>query len=423
MIKKYIWLCPFLLFFHLNGATLNQYDACITCHMDMEEELDDEDKGLTHYASDVHSKVGLSCADCHGGDPGAFDDEDEAMWENDSFIGTIEKEDQIEVCGSCHSDPTFMRKYSTDISVDQVTQYKTSGHGIALADGNEKVATCTDCHGVHGILPVKDPRAPVFAKNIPETCSNCHSDETRMFESGLPTNQFDEFKNSVHGIALLENGDIGAPACNDCHGNHGATPPYVDHVDQICGTCHSNNKDIFQKSHLNDIFLSNGFGQCEACHGNHNVEKPTDEFLSWSNESSCKPCHEDSHPAKEMAGYFYNTIDSLKTGLKLAHDMVEMAEHKGMIVSELLFDLDDAKKALIKTRTNIHSFNKAFVDSGASSGFTSIQAAINGSNILLDEVKYRKKGLLSFSVIITIFVIAIGFKVNEWKKIRENNKD
>jgi len=422
MMKKSIWLYSFLIFSLLFGSNLSQEDACIACHVEVDQELDDEDKIVNHFESDIHIKVGLSCADCHGGDPNAFDDEDEAMWENETFIGAIEKSEQLDVCGKCHSDPLFMRRYSTDVKVDQVSQYKTSGHGISLAEGNDKVAVCTDCHNVHGILPVNDPRAPVYAKNIPETCSKCHSDDTRMFESGLPTNQFDEYKNSVHGVALLENGDIGAPACNDCHGSHGATPPYVENVDQICGTCHSNNKNLFQKSHLNDIFLSKGFGQCEACHGNHDVEKPTDEFLGWSSESACKPCHEDSHPAKLMASHFYQTIDSLKIGLIQAHDMVEKAEHKGMIVSELLFDLEDAKKTLIQTRTNIHSFNNAFVDSGAAPGFVSIQAAINGTNVLLDEVIYRRKGLLAFSLIITIFVIAIGLKVKEWKRIRESEE-
>jgi len=422
MIKRSYWLLIGLLFSFstlIADSTLKK-DACVSCHIEVDEENDDEDKIVSYYKSDLHVKLGFSCADCHGGDPEAYDDEDEAMWENDTFIGVIEKEEQLEVCGKCHSNPVFMRQYSTDIKVDQVTQYLTSGHGIALENGNENVAVCSSCHGVHGILPVDDPRAPVYAKNIPKTCSKCHSDETVMFESGLPTNQFTEYEMSVHGMALLDRGDIGAPACNDCHGNHGASPPYVSNVDQICGTCHSNNKDLFQKSHLNDIFLSKGLGQCEACHGNHDIAKPTDEFLNWADESTCKPCHEDSHPAKALALSFYQTIDSLKTDLEHARKMVEKAEHKGMIVSNLLFDLDDAKKALIHTRTNIHSFNKAFVDTGAAPGFQSIQAAIIGAKESLEEVEYRKKGLFIFSLIITFFVIAIGFKINEWKKQRES---
>lgn len=405
------------------SSNLTEKDACISCHIELEEDLEDDEKILSHILDDIHIKIGLSCSDCHGGDPEAYDDEDEAMWENDSFLGAIEKEDQIEVCGQCHSDATFMRRYSLEIEIDQVAQYLTSGHGKALTEGNENVAACTDCHNVHGILPVNDPRSPVYAKNIPHTCSKCHSDSDYMFDSGLPVNQFEQYKSSVHGIALLENGDIGAPACNDCHGNHGASPPYIESVDQICGTCHSNNKDLFQKSHLNDIFLSNGYGQCEACHGNHDVKKPTDEFLSWSNESSCRPCHEDSHPSKALATDFYHTIDSLKNRLTFAKQMVEKAEHKGMIISELLFDLEDAEKALIHTRTNIHSFNKAFVDSGAAPGFQSIDAAIAGAEELLDEVKYRRKGLLGFSIIITIFVVAIGLKIRERNQERATLDD
>ena len=33
----------------------------------------------------------------------------------------------------------------------------------------------SDCHGSHGILPVKDPASPVFKLNLPYTCAKCHS--------------------------------------------------------------------------------------------------------------------------------------------------------------------------------------------------------------------------------------------------------
>src|SRR5688572_12273090 len=45
------------------------------------------------------------------------------------------------------------------------------------------------------------------------------------FNYGIPTDQAEKFKGSVHGEALLKNRDMAAPTCNDCHGNHGAAPP------------------------------------------------------------------------------------------------------------------------------------------------------------------------------------------------------
>ena len=137
-------------------------DACYACHIELDRAEDADDQMFAGYLGDIHVEVGLNCSDCHGGDPEAFDDEDEAMWENDSYLGEISPMDEITVCGKCHSDPVFMRQYSVEVSTDQVKEYWTSHHGMSLKAGNEKVATCTDCHNVHGIRKVDDPRSLVY---------------------------------------------------------------------------------------------------------------------------------------------------------------------------------------------------------------------------------------------------------------------
>jgi hypothetical protein len=45
---------------------------------------------------------------------------------------------------------------------------------------------------------------------------------TQISSDIIPHNQYEKFARSVHGIALLKKHDSGAPACNICHGNHGA---------------------------------------------------------------------------------------------------------------------------------------------------------------------------------------------------------
>ncbi len=383
----------------------------MNCHLELDDDRDEGEKIVTPYLSGVHAARGISCVDCHGGDPEEEEDEDAAMWDADDFMGELEKADQLEMCGKCHSDPGFMRLHSASIKTDQVQQYHTSGHGKALFNGNDKAAICTDCHGVHGMQPVKDPRSSVYALNIPFTCSKCHSDPIYMEESQLPTDQLNDYQNSVHGKALLEHGDIGAPACNDCHGNHGAAPPDVVHVKDICGTCHVNNRNLFQKSHLFTTLMEKGFGQCETCHDNHNVVKPDDSFLDWSGKSLCRQCHPEGGEAKDMSQHFYSIIDSLKTGLHLAHALVDSAEQKGMIVDDLFFHLEEARKTLIHTRTNIHSFDIAYVDTHAIPGFTAIEAAISGAGNSLEEFKFRRSGLFYFSLIITFLVFVLGFKI------------
>ena len=59
-----------------------------------------------------------------------------------------------------------------------------------------------------------------------------------MAPYGIPTNQFEEYRSSVHWEALAKRGDLSAPSCASCHGNHGAKPPQVESVSAVCGTCH-----------------------------------------------------------------------------------------------------------------------------------------------------------------------------------------
>jgi phosphoenolpyruvate carboxylase len=89
-----------------------------------------------------------------------------------------------------------------------------------------------------------------------------------------------------------------------------------------------------------------------------------------------------------------------------------------MVVSDLLFDLDETRKTLIHTRTNIHSFNIDYVDSNAVAGFKAAQAAMMGANASLNEFGFRQKGLFLFSFIITFLVLVLGIKI---KGLKENN--
>ncbi len=391
-------------------------DACYTCHTDIDEDLDVQ--VMTHIDEDVHIKLGLSCADCHGGDPTAFDDADAAMWDNDTFVGAPERTDQPDFCGKCHNDPNYMRKYSATVRTDEIQQYWTSKHGLLLKKGNQKVAVCTSCHGVHGILPKEDPRSPVYATHVPETCNHCHGDKDYMAEFGIPTDQFDKYKKSVHGKALLEGQDTGAPACNDCHGNHGAQPPNVVTIADICGTCHVNNRQLFIASHLNFNMVQNGDKQCVECHGNHDIEHFTDEALkSGTKTFVCKTCHDlHGNKAAALSNKMYTVIDSLKQETALANSLINQAEQKGMEVSDLYSFLDDSHRALIQTRTSIHSFNIKAVEKTAAPGYKAISAAIDGAQKSLKEYGNRRKSLVVFTIIVTFLVIMMIFKIKDMQK-------
>ena len=95
-----------------------------------------------------------------------------------------------------------------------------------------------------------------------------------MKDFDIKTNQYDDYVQSVHGKALLEKNDVrGAPACNDCHGNHGAAPPSIDAIVNICGTCHAYNAELFLGSPLAPDFKEKSLAACIACHDKRSEER------------------------------------------------------------------------------------------------------------------------------------------------------
>ncbi|MCF7823158.1 MAG: cytochrome c3 family protein [Candidatus Marinimicrobia bacterium] len=403
-----------LLYFITSVNTFGQQpeDACYQCHLEIDQDQDADDRLFKNYLQDIHVQRGFGCADCHGGDPEAFDDEDAAMWDNDSYLGELSPLDEVKMCAKCHSNPTFMSKFSVSVSVDQESQYWSSKHGQELKQGNEKVATCSDCHGVHGILATDNPNSAVYDFNVPKTCSKCHSSKNYMAGLLDKTDQYDDYVNSVHGVALLDKQDVAAPACNDCHGNHGAAPPEIGSIKEICGSCHAQNRDLFQKSHLNKIFKDRGIPQCESCHGNHRILKPSDNYLKWDG-GVCVKCHPAGGKPKLLAAELFNILDSLNTQLESANLLVEQAEIKGMEISELYFSLEEAHNALIHSRTAVHSFNKDFLLEAARPGLTASADALAGAQASLNEFDFRRKGLFGASLIFSFLALLLYLKIKQ----------
>ncbi|MEJ1644175.1 hypothetical protein SMA60_28565, partial [Escherichia coli] len=85
-----------------------------------------------------------------------------------------------------------------------------SVHQNALAAGNTDAAVCTDCHNPHTQKRLTNPdtgKLLGYARlHIPQTCAQCHSAI------------YDQYKESVHGKALTEDGNLDVPTCTDCHG-------------------------------------------------------------------------------------------------------------------------------------------------------------------------------------------------------------
>src|SRR6185503_16902167 len=224
-----------VLFVIVVPSAAQQRSSCIECHIKLEDPRLSAPAKL--FDNDIHRGRGLSCNDCHGGDPNT-DTKEAAKDPRKGYLGKPQTLDIPAYCGKCHSDANLMKQFNPSLRVDQEREYYTSVHGKLLKTGETRVATCISCHSVHGIRAINDPLSAVYPSNVAETCSKCHASADYMRGLGIPSDQYEKYKTSVHAQALYEKQDLSAPTCNDCHGNHGATPPGIASVANVCGQCH-----------------------------------------------------------------------------------------------------------------------------------------------------------------------------------------
>jgi len=315
----------------------------------------------------------------------------------------------IQTCTQCHANAAYMRLYNPSLPVDQLDKYKTSVHGMKNVKGDSKTAVCSSCHGSHEILAASSPKSKVSAFNLPYTCSHCHSDSLYMKEYRIPTDQFKKFSMSVHGVALLQKHDAGAPACNDCHGNHGATPPGVESISKVCGTCHALNADLFSSSPHKKAFDDNKFPECETCHGNHGILNATITMLGVDTAAVCSKCHKENKNKKgfAVAGTMRRLIDSLTAEEQDARELIDEAEQKGMEVGDAKFKLRDVHQARLESRTMVHSFNEAKFREVVAKGLGTTSFVKGEAITAVDEYFFRRWGLGVSTLIITVLAVSL----------------
>jgi hypothetical protein len=387
-------------------AHAQQPNSCLDCHSALDPPLQVTQE---QYAQDIHAQKGLTCASCHGGDP-TKDDQD-AMSKAAGFRGKPARKDIPALCGKCHSDAAFMRQYNPSLRTDQFAQYQTSIHGKRLAKGDTKVAVCTDCHGVHGIRPASDTRSKVHPFNVAQTCAGCHADAAYMKGYSIPTDQFAAYNASVHHQALVVRGDLSAPTCTTCHGNHGAAPPGVATVQNVCATCHVFQAQLFEKSPHEAAFQAASLPGCVTCHSNHRIVHPTDALLGTGPQSVCTNCHTAGDAGYQAAEQFQKQIATLEAAVKRSDDILDQAESDGMEVSQARLEQDQAQDALTKARVTIHGFNLATLQEGTAAGLKITDKTYQAGVAALAERDYRRKGLGVSLFFIVVVLVALGFYI------------
>lgn len=376
-------------------------NSCVDCHSMLPDPL-----GVTQetFSHDIHAQKGLTCVSCHGGDA-STDDAAQSMSRKAGWKGKIDRRQIPELCGSCHSNPAYMRQYDPSLRTDQLAQYHTSVHGKRLAAGDTKVAVCTDCHGVHDLKAPHDPQSKVYPLNIANTCARCHADAQFMKGYSIPTDQFARYGKSVHHAALTVQGDLSAPTCTTCHGNHGAAPPGVDKVQNVCSTCHIFQAQMYEKSSHKAAFDAASLPGCVVCHGNHDITHPTDAKLGTGAGAVCMQCHKSGDTCDRARAAMLSQISQLDEAIKNADTTLAVAESAGMDVSEARLGQNAARDSLTKARVAIHSFKTDVVSQSAQAGLKAASKDLKAGQQAMVERNRRRIGL-GLSLIAIAMVLA-----------------
>lgn len=276
-------------------------DYCLSCHSQAgmtKTFRNGETLGLTIdkalFQESVHEQNGIACVDCHTGiteyphpELGALNTRQVSM----EFYPS---------CRTCHAE-------QYEATLDSV-------HQKELAGGNARAAVCTDCHNPHTQTRMTDPDTGdllITARlHIPQTCARCHSAI------------YDTYKESVHGKALTELGNLDVPTCIDCHGVHNIQDPtsaeFRNNTPLLCAQCHAN--DTLMRAYglstdILDTYVSDFHGTtvtlfeqtspdqptnkpvCTDCHGVHEIRRVDDPQAGIAIKQNllqkCQRCHPD----------------------------------------------------------------------------------------------------------------------------------
>jgi len=391
-------------------ASAQKKSSCIECHVKLSDPRLSNPAKL--FDNDIHRGRGLSCNDCHGGDPNA-DTSEAAKDPSKGYLGKPRTLDIPAYCGKCHSDANLMKKFNPSLRVDQENEYYTSVHGRLLKAGEQKVATCISCHTVHGIRAVSDPLSSVYPLNVADTCAKCHGNADYMRAFKIPSDQVTKFKTSVHAKALYNKQDLSAPTCNDCHGNHGAAPPGIASVANVCGQCHARQADLFQTSPHKAAFDQKGLAECIACHSNHDIATPSDQMIGSQQGALCVNCHTNGDKGITAAAHMRTRIDELIASINKSSEILSVAERKGMEVSKPKFDLKGATDALTHARVLIHSSSTSEVDKVVAPGLEVAGKGYQAGLDALAELSFRRKGLAVSLVFILFLALLVYLKIRQ----------
>jgi predicted CXXCH cytochrome family protein len=222
---------------------------------------------------------------------------------------------------------------------------------------------------------------------------------------------FKDWSDSVHAAALLKRGDLSAPTCSTCHSGHGATPPGVTEVANVCGQCHVREAELFRASPKKAIFEQIGQAECLPCHGNHRIEQPADAWVGYKEPAVCATCHDSSGKGADTIEGVRNGLGRLAASIERAEGVLARAERAGMLVDDGRAASRDAREHQIHARVLVHAFAlKPFQDM-TDQGMQAASQAQSAGERALHELQVRRRGLLAATIVIVGFLATLWFRI------------
>ncbi len=315
---------------------------CAECHS---QEVKDFAASIHGHAAASGDPDAPKCVSCHG--------PVHQIQVSSDPSSPVTKKKLPDTCATCHSNAEFLSRHNIPFA-HPVELYKLSVHGRAVAGGNDKAATCSDCHGSHEIVPARDPRSMINHWNVAATCGKCHAEITKTYLE------------SIHGQAMRA-GAADAPVCTDCHGEHlilgpkeAASTVSASRVSSAtCGRCHGDERlaarynlptdrvpsyaDSFHGLALREG--SQTVANCASCHGVHNIfpmSDPRSTVNPANLRNTCGACHAGAgesfaigpvhvqasngtaHPVVQWIRRIYWILIPLTLGFMILHNLVDL---------------------------------------------------------------------------------------------------
>ena len=289
-------------------------EVCLGCHGQPGQTMQLQDGSQlelyvpgTAFDQSIHGKQGYACVQCH---------RNVGNYPHPPFQAADLRDVTLQINNTCQ----FCHTQQFELTNDSV-------HARALEFGTREAAVCVDCHTAHDVRQLTDPQThellPESRVWIPQTCARCHF---AIYE---------KYKDSVHGSALIGEGNPDVPTCIDCHGVHNIQDPTTASFrlssPEMCGKCHSDSTvvgkyglstdvfntyvtdfhgttvELFEKQHSNE---QTNKPVCYDCHGIHDIARTDDPQKGLQIRQNllirCQECHPnatENFPSAWMSHY------------------------------------------------------------------------------------------------------------------------